>query len=129
MLKNYRIPEKVCVFEIDFDNLLQFIPLDIRYRALPKYPSVQRDLALIVRSEILSIDIMNTIKSIDSQLIKKVILFDIFQGAKIGEGFKSLAYSIVFQAEDRTLTDKEVDEIDRKIREKLAQKFNAKMRE
>ncbi len=129
VLKNYRIPEKVCVFEIDFDNLLQFIPLDIRYRALPKYPSVQRDLALIVRSEILSIDIMNTIKSIDSQLIKKVILFDIFQGAKIGEGFKSLAYSIVFQAEDRTLTDKEVDEIDRKIREKLAQKFNAKMRE
>jgi len=129
VLKNYRIPGKVCVFEIDFDNLLQFIPLDIRYRALPKYPSVQRDLALIVRSEILSIDIMNTIKSIDSQLIKKVILFDIFQGAKIGEGFKSLAYSIVFQAENRTLTDKEVDEIDRKIREKLAQTFNAKMRE
>ena len=129
VLKNYRIPGKVCVFEIDFDNLLQFIPLDIRYRALPKYPSVQRDLALIVRSEILSIDIVNTIKSIDNQLIKKVILFDIFKGAKIGKGFKSLAYSIVFQAENRTLTDKEVDEIDRKIREKLAQTFNAKMRE
>jgi len=129
VLKNYRIPGKVCVFEIAFDNLLPFITLDVRYQSLPKYPSIQRDLALIVKREVLSIDIVNMIKSIDKKLIKKVILFDVFQGENIGEDRKSLAYSIVYQAEDRTLTDKEIDEVDYKIREKLTQNFNAKMRE
>jgi len=129
VLENYRIPGKVCVFEIVFDNLLSFVKRDIRYQPLPKYPSIQRDLALIVKSEILSIDIINTIKSADKELIKKVVLFDVFQGKNIGEGRKSLAYSIVYQAEDRTLTDIEVDEVDKKIKEKLIQKFNAKMRE
>lgn len=129
VLKNFRISGKVCVFEIVFDNLLPFIKTDVRYQPLPKYPSIQRDLALIVKREVLSIDIINAIKSANKELIKKVILFDVFQSKKIGEGRKSLAYSIVYQAEDRTLTDKEVDEIDKKIREKLAQKFNARMRE
>ena len=129
VLKKYRISGKVYVFEIDFEKLLPLIPLDIHYQVLPKYPSIQRDLALVVKNEILSHDIVETIKSIDDKLIKKVILFDVFRGAKIGEGLKSIAYSIVFQAEDRTLTDKEVDEIDKKIREKLAQKFDARMRE
>jgi len=129
VLKNYRIPGKVYIFEVDFENILPLIPLDTHYRALPKYPSIQRDLALIVKNDIFSHDIVESIKSINNKLIKKVILFDVFKSVKIGKGFKSIAYSIVFQAEDRTLTDKEVDEIDKKIRENLMQKFNAKMRE
>jgi phenylalanyl-tRNA synthetase beta chain len=105
------------------------MPPDLNFFILPKYPSVQRDLALIVKEEILSADIIKTIKSIDEKLIKKVTLFDIFKGKQIGDGYKSLAYSVVFQAEDRTLTDQEVENIYIKIREKLIEKFNAKIRE
>ena len=126
---NYRIPGKVNLFEIDFENLLPNIPSDIKFYVLPKYPSVQRDLALIVKEEILSTDIIKTIKSIDEKLITKIILFDIFKGKQIGDGYKSLAYSVVFQAEDRTLIDQEVENTYRKIREKLIAKFNAKIRE
>ena len=129
VIDNYRIPGKVNLFEIDFENLLPNIPSDVKYRVLPRYPSVQRDLALVVREEILSEDIIKTIKSIDEKLIKKVTLFDIFKGKQIGDGFKSLAYSVVFQAEDRTLTDQEVENTYKKIREQLITKFSAKIRE
>jgi len=129
VINNYRIPGKVNLFEIDFENLLPNIPSGIKYCVLPKYPSVQRDLAMIVKEEILSADIINTIKSIDEKLIKKVILFDIFKGKQIVDGCKSLAYSVVFQAKNRTLTDQEVEDIYKKIREKLIVKFNVKIRE
>jgi len=129
IINNYRIPGKVNLFEIDFENLFPNVPLDIKYCVLPKYPSVQRDLALIVKEEILSADIVKTIKLIDEKLIKIVTLFDIFKGKQIGDGYKSLAYSVVFQAEDRTLTDQEVENIFKKIREQLIAKFSAKIRE
>ena len=129
VIDNYRIPGKVNLFEIDFENLLPNIPSDVKYRVLPRYPSVQRDLALVVREEILSEDIIKTIKSIDEKLIKKVTLFDIFKGKQIGDGYKSLAYSVIFQAEDRTLTDQEVEDTYKKIREQLITKFSAKIRE
>ena len=129
IISNYRIPGKVNLFEIDFENLLPNVPSDIKYCVLPKYPSVQRDLALVLKEEILSADIVKTIKSIDEKLIKKVTLFDIFKGKQIGDGDKSLAYSVVFQAEDRTLTDQEVENIYKKIREQLIIKFSAKIRE
>ncbi|OGD17468.1 phenylalanine--tRNA ligase subunit beta [Candidatus Atribacteria bacterium RBG_19FT_COMBO_35_14] len=129
VINNYRIPGKVNWFEIDFENLLPHVPSDIKYCVLPKYPSVERDLAVIIKEEILSVDIIKTIKSIDEKLIKKVTLFDIFKGKQIGDSFKSLAYSVVFQAEDRTLTDHEVGNTFKKIREKLMVKFDAKIRE
>ena len=129
VIDNYRIPGKVNLFEIDFENLFPNVPSDIKYCILPKYPSVQRDLALIVKEEILSADIIKVIKSIDEKLIKKVTLFDIFKGKQIGDGYKSLAYSVVFQAEDRTLIDQEVENTYRKIKDKLIVKFNAKIRE
>ena len=84
---------------------------------------------MILKEEILSADIIETIKSIDEKLVKKVTLFDIFKGKQIGDGYKSLAYSVVFQAKDRTLTDQEVEEIYRKIRGQLITKFSAKIRE
>ena len=129
IINNYRLPGKVNLFEIDFENLFHNVPSDIKYCILPKYPSVQRDLALIVKEEILSADIINTIKLIDKKLIKKVTLFDIFKGKQIGDGYKSLAYSVVFQAEDRTLTDQEVENIFKKVKEQLITKFSAKIRE
>ena len=129
VINNYRIPGKVNLFEIDFENLLPNVPSDIKYCILPKYPLVQRDLALIVKEEIFSADIIKTIKSIDEKLIKKVTLFDIFKGKQIGDGYKSLAYSVIFQDKDRTLTDQEVENIYKKIREQLITKFSAKIRE
>jgi len=129
VIRNYRIPGKVNLFEIDFENLAPNVPKDISYRILPKYPSVQRDLSLIVRDELLSSEIIRVIKSIDVRLIKKVVLFDIFRGKQIGKGYKSLAYSIIFQAEDRTLTDQEIENTFKKIREKLIVEFDAKIRE
>ena len=86
-------------------------------------------MSLVVREEVLSSEIIKEINSVNSKLIKKIILFDIFKGKQIGEGYKSLAYSISFQSEEHTLTDQEVENIFKKIKEKLIVKFNAKIRE
>jgi len=129
VINNYRIPGRVNLFEIDFENLLPNVPTDIKYCVLPKYPSVQRDLSMIIKEEILSADIIKIIKSIDEKLIKRVILFDIFKGKQFGDGYKSLAYSVVFQSKDHTLTDQEVGNTFGKIRDKLTVKFDAKIRE
>jgi len=129
VIKNYRITGKVNLFEIDFENLIPNVPKDISYRILPKYPSVQRDLSLVVRDEVFSSEIIKAIKLIDIKLIKKVVLFDMFRGKQIGDGYKSLAYSIIFQDEDHTLTDQEVENTFKKIREKLIVEFDAKIRE
>jgi len=129
VISNYRIPEKVSFFEIDLENLLPHIPIRVRYQAVPRYPSVQRDLSLIVSEEVPSFEVIQEIKAVNSHLIKKVILFDLFRGEQIEEGYKSMAYSITFQAEDHTLTDQEVENAFEQIREKLMRKFGAKIRE
>ncbi len=129
VIKNYRLPEKVYFFEIDYENLISLVHPQINFVPLTKYPVVQRDLSLLIREEIPSGDIIKEIKLVNTQLIKQVILFDVFKGKQIANGYKSVAYSILLQSEDKTLTDQEIEEIFRQIRERLEEKFEAKIRE
>lgn len=127
--KNYRLPEKVYFFEIDCENLISLVNPSVHFTALPKYPLVQRDLSLMIREEIPSGEIIKAIRSVDTRLIKRVVLFDVFRGEQISAGYKSVAYSIFLQSEERTLTDQEVEDIFQRIRERLIESFEAKIRE
>jgi len=72
---------------------------------------------------------MKTISDIDKRLIQKIELFDIFKGEQIKKGFKSLAFSIIFQAQDRTLTDDEVDKMMENVKIQLRDNFQAELRQ
>jgi len=123
------IPEEIFLFEIDLDSLYSHFKKDIVFKPLPKYPSINRDIAVIIPENIRVAQIIKTISEINKTLIKKVELFDIFKGEQIKKGYKSVAFSIVFQAQDRTLTDDEVDKMMENVKIQLKEKFQAELRQ
>ncbi len=109
VLSNYDIDVPVYAAELDFETMLAVEVPPMLYRALPRFPSMNRDLALIVDRDTTAADIEACIRRAGKKMLCEVNLFDVYQGKQIEEGKKSMAYSLVFRAEDRTLTDGEVN--------------------
>jgi len=98
-----------------------------QFEEFEKYPPLTRDLAFVVDAKILYSDLRQEIASI-SELVARVEFFDVYQGGKLGAKNKSLAFHIIYQAPDRTLTSAEVDELEKGIVKRLEEKFGAKIR-
>lgn len=120
--------QKVIVAEIDFALLVAHAVLVPKVTSLPLYPAAIRDLALVVPAEISALELENTIKETGGQALKKVLLFDLYEGRQIPAGKKSLAYSLTFRSEEGTLKDSEVTEMMLKINEAL-KKLGAVLRD
>ena len=122
------IPGNILLFELDFEELYPLIEREIAFQPLPKYPYIQRDLALVIDEGINFAQIKKEILKINQDIKKRIELFDVFRGKQIKEGFKSIAFSIFFQADDRTLTDIEVDKIMENVKIRLKELFQADLR-
>jgi phenylalanyl-tRNA synthetase beta chain len=116
------------LFELDFEGLLQYAPRQITVRSLPRFPSVERDLAIVVDREFPAQQIMSWIKNRGETLIQYVDVFDQYLGSSIPEGKKSLAYKISYRADDRTLTDVEVNTLHQDLVDQIATVFGAQIR-
>jgi len=118
---------QVFLFDLNQDLLLnKQIP---KFKTLSKYPSVRRDLALIVKEEVAADDIINCIKDCKEQTLQDIVIFDIYRGKGVEEGNKSVALSLVIQDFSQTLTDSEIDAIFSRLLETLTTKINAKLRD
>ncbi|XOA42932.1 MAG: phenylalanine--tRNA ligase subunit beta [Candidatus Nealsonbacteria bacterium] len=106
---------KVVVFDFDFEKLQELVSEEQEFRPISSYPSAVRDIAVLVPRDVLVEEVLNRIEGAGSELIRDVDLFDIYEGEEIPEGKKNLAFHIIYQAEDRTLTSKEIDDIQEKI--------------
>ena len=118
---------QVFLFELD-----QNLTLDKRipiFKSLSKFPSVRRDLALIVKEDISAIDIINCVKDSAEPTLQDVIIFDIYRGKGVEEGCKSVALSLILQDEAQTLTDSEIDAIVSRALDILINKIHAKLRD
>jgi len=115
-------------FELDFEGLLQYAPRQIAARSLPRFPSVERDFAVVVDRAFPSRQIVDWIKNRGEPLIEAASVFDQYLGPPIAEGKKSLAYKISYRAEDRTLTDSEVNTLHQTLVEQIGQMFGAQLR-
>lgn len=127
--ENFEIKKRVYLFQLDFEKVVKLRMQIKRYSPVPKFPAMKRDIALIVNDEIFVRDIENTILSVGSSLIERVDLFDIYRGAQVPEGKKSVAYSIIYRAKDRTLTDEEVSKTQEEVLKALSESLDAKIRE
>jgi phenylalanyl-tRNA synthetase beta chain len=117
----------VFLFELDQNLVLnKQIPV---FKALSKYPSVRRDLALIVKEDITASEIINCIKSSAEAVLQEVIIFDIYRGKGVEEGSKSIALSLIMQDDTQTLTDSEIDAIVGRLLALLNNEKNAKLRD
>ena len=112
---NYKIGERAYVAVIDMPAMIPFTTFDRKYTGIAKYPAVTRDISMVVPKEILVGQIEDIIEQRGGKLLESYQLFDIYEGAQILAGFKSVAYSITFRAKDHTLEDKEVTAVMNKI--------------
>ena len=117
-----------CVYELDLEKLLEYAPPQITTRALPRFPSVARDFALVVERDFQSQRIISWIKNRREALIENVEVFDEYRGAPVAEGKKSLAYKISYRAEDRTLTDAEINARHENLVAEIEKVFGAELR-
>jgi phenylalanyl-tRNA synthetase beta chain len=114
--------------EIDLDALLPLIPIRHDTHSVPEYPPVLEDLAVVVDDATPAEKVVEVIRLAGSKIVANVRLFDIYRSEQIGSGKKSLAYSITYQAPDKTLTDKDVAGIRARIVRRLEQELGAKLR-
>jgi phenylalanyl-tRNA synthetase beta chain len=116
------------LFELDFEKLLEYAPRQITARSLPRFPSVERDLAIVVDCEFPSQQIIAWIKDLGETLIEHVQVFDQYLGSPVPKGKKSLAYKISYRADDRTLTDTEVNTVHQNLIDQMSRVFGAQLR-
>lgn len=130
ILENFDIKDDVIAFEIDLTKIPE---MKLKYGTKGKYTpsiyqSLQRDFAFLVDKNLKSGDMISYLYKIDSKLIKCVSLFDIYEGDKIAQDKKSLAFNITIQADDRTLTDAEIQDLSNNIINSLNKQFGAVIR-
>jgi len=122
------LPERACAVEIDLDALMATAPVTGQIRPLSTHPATKQDVALVVDASVPASGVQAALEEGAGQLLESIALFDVFTGSQIGEGKKSLAYSLVFRAPDRTLTEAEATEArDRGVAE-AAKQFGAVLR-
>lgn len=126
---NYEIGTRTYIANICIDKIIDNINLNYKFKEIPKFPSMTRDIALIVEDKIEHYEIENIIIQKSGKAFESTQLFDVYKGSQIKEGYKSLAYKITFRANDRTLTEQEVSKSMDKIIECLSQSLGAELRD
>lgn len=111
----YKIGEKTYVAVLDMPSVLPYATFDYKYTGIAKYPSVTRDLSMVMKKEILAGQVEEIITQRGGKILESYHLFDVYEGSQITAGFKSLAYSITFRAKDHTLEEQEVSAVMNKI--------------
>ena len=126
--KNYDLDCEVYCAEVNFTKILELLLPDVTYTPLPKYPSVSRDLSVVCDEKLTVAELENVITAAGGKLLRSVRLFDIYRGANIGEGRKSLAFALELRADDRTLTDTDSEAVMTKVLAALQEKCGAALR-
>jgi len=118
----------VLVADFDLDALRQAATPNYLIRDVPRFPAIIEDLAVVVSEEVRAADVARVIRQAGGALLRDVRLFDVYRGEQIGAGKKSLAYSLTYQAEDRTLSDKDVEKLRARIIRTLEGQLGAAIR-
>lgn len=112
---NYNIGDKAYVAVLDILKVTEYATFERKYEGLAKYPAVTRDLSMVMKKDIMVGDIEKIFEKRGGKLLESLQLFDVYEGAQIQEGYKSVAYSLTFRAKDRTLEEKDIAPIMEKI--------------
>lgn len=126
--KNYGVKTKVYYAKIDVDKLVKYSKEDKKYVPIPKYPAVERDIAVIVDEDVEVGKIEKVITKKCKKILEEIKLFDIYRSEKLGENKKSIAFALTFRAQDKTLTDEEINGAMDTIISDLSKELNAELR-
>lgn len=118
----------VYIAEIALESIYSEADADIRYRELPRFPAMERDIAVVVNEDVEAGDMLRAIRESAGELLQNVQVFDVFTGSKLGENKKSVAMALVYRNRERTLTDEEVTEVHARVVARLEEQFGAELR-
>lgn len=128
VLENYDLPYRAVACKIDLSMLFDMKTKVPRFKQLPKFPPVERDLAVVVEKSVASQKLTTAIRKAGGKILKSADIFDVYSGDQVPEGFNSIAFKLIFQADDRTLTDKEISKKIDQILGVLNKEFGAELR-
>ena len=128
VLDYYDLRQRAVFAEVDLEVVLAAAGETPVFRGIPRFPAVQRDLAVIVPEEVTAAAVAQTIRAAAGPLLQELRLFDVYQGEQVAAGEKSLAYALLFQSDERTLQEAEVSEITRQIVRALEDNLSASLR-
>lgn len=120
--------EEVYTFEINLSKVLAKKVGKMKFKEISKFPNIKKDVAFIAKKDVTSKEIENVIKKVGGSALVNIEVFDVYTGENVGNDEKSIAYSLVFNDQKRTLTEEEVMESFNKIIENVEKKCNAKLR-
>ena len=120
--KNFAIGERAYIAVVDMKSVMELSVSDVKYEGIPKFPAMTRDISLSMKKEVTAGEIEEVIRKKGGKLLESYELFDVYEGSQILQGYKSMAYKVVFRASDRTLTDEEVNNVMDKIINALSEK-------
>jgi phenylalanyl-tRNA synthetase beta chain len=124
----FDLKEKVFLFELNFQEIVARMTDRRKFTPLPRYPAVTRDLAVVVDEPVAAGDILQTLWKANEGWIKEIRLFDLYRGNPVPSGKKSLAFRLIYQREDRTLTDREVNEFHQTLVQLLSREYKGILR-
>ena len=126
--QNYDIDLPVYLAALEFDTLFRYQRPEKSYQALPKYPAVTRDIAMLCDDTIEVGQIEEVIKKCSGELLEELQLFDVYKGKQIPHGKKSVAYSVLFRDKSKTLEESEVNAVMERILTELETRLHAELR-
>ena len=116
------------MIEINIDKLTELKTGKPKYKEISKFPSISKDIALVVDKDVEAANLAKTIKKACGSNLKEIQVFDVYEGKGIEDGKKSIAYSLTFSSQDKTLTDDEINPLLEKIVEMTTKESGAELR-
>jgi len=126
--QRYDLPHRAYLCELDLERLYEAVPTRVSYQPISRHQELTRDLSLVVDQQIPAQDIQGVIAHNGGELLRSVSLFDVYTGEPVPAGKKNLTYALVYQAQDRTLTDAEANALQERIIRALNEQFRATLR-
>ena len=126
--EKYDLEQDIYLAEFNLDKLFTLATGARQYHSIPKFPGIRRDLALLLPAELPHEAVLKILREEASPLVKEIALFDVYQGEKVEAGLKSYAYTLLYQADDRTLQDAEVNPLQQQLADKVVARTGAKVR-
>jgi len=127
VLRNFDLKQTAFIFELDLNVISDLIPETISSKPIPKFPSISRDITIIIDKDLESSELIETIKKMGEKLIENLYLFDVFEGKPVLQNKKSISLRITYRSKHKTLEDDEVNYIHKNITNRLLGEFDASL--
>ncbi|MGB5750686.1 MAG: phenylalanine--tRNA ligase subunit beta [Desulfobacterales bacterium] len=119
------LKQSAYIFELDLDIINALIPQTIKFKLLPKFPAIYRDITIIIDRRIETQTVLEAVENIHEDLVQNLLLFDVFEGDPIAAGKKSVSFRITYRSSDKTLEDDDVNDLHKSITDRLLRAFDA----